>query len=258
MSVLIAKQLTKIYGQKSSSLQKALNQFDLTIERGEFVGIMGPSGSGKTTLLQLLGTIDRPTSGEIVIQGTEVSKMKGKELAKFRRKHLGFIFQDFHLLDALSIKENILIPLVMEKYPVEEMEERLTQLAERLEIDQVLDHRPYEVSGGQKQRAAAARALIHRPDLILADEPTGNLDSKSAKSLMESLVELNRTEQATILTVTHDPFTASYCHRVIFIKDGQLFHEIRSDGNRQAFFQRVMQVLSRLGGESYEFTNHRS
>lgn len=257
MPVLEVKQLSKIYGQKSGAFHKALNQFDLTIEQGEFVGVMGPSGSGKTTLLQLIGTIDRPTAGEIMIRGRDVSAMKSKELATFRRKHLGFIFQDYHLLNALTLKENIMVPLVLEKRPVTEIEARLHELADRLGIDQILNHYPYEVSGGQKQRTAAARALIHQPDLILADEPTGNLDSKSAKALMESLVQLNQTEQATIMTVTHDPFTASYCNRVIFIKDGKFFNQIRRGEDRQAFFQQIMQVLSRLGGESYEFTNDR-
>jgi ABC-type lipoprotein export system ATPase subunit len=257
MPVLEVKQLSKVYGQKWGATHKALREFDLTIEEGEFVGVMGPSGSGKTTLLQLIGTIDQPTSGKIFVRGKETTTMNSKELATFRRQHLGFIFQDYQLLNSLTLKENIMIPLILEKKPIDEIEARLTVLAERLGIEQVLHHYPYEVSGGQKQRAAAARALIHQPDLILADEPTGNLDSKAAKALMESLVQLNQTEQATIMTVTHDPFTASYCSRVIFIKDGMFFNQIQRGEDRQTFFQQIMQVLSRLGGESHEFANAR-
>ncbi|RAL27026.1 ABC transporter ATP-binding protein [Thermoflavimicrobium daqui] len=255
MIVLEAKKLTKVYGEKGTgAVHQALTDFDLTIQQGEFIGIMGPSGSGKTTLLQILGTIDRPTRGDILIAGKNVAKMKDNELADFRRKQLGFIFQEFHLLDALTIQENILVPLVLEKRSVAEMERRVQELANYLGIQKVLSHRPYEVSGGQRQRAAAARALIHSPALILADEPTGNLDSKSAKSLMESLSNLNKKEKATILTVTHDPFTASYCDRVIFIKDGQLFTEIRRGQTRQAFYRHIMEVTAALGGESYELT----
>lgn len=259
MKILEAKQVTKIYGREGQgATHQALTQFDLTVEQGEFVGIMGPSGSGKTTLLQLLGTIDRATSGQIWIAGQDVAQMNDQELADFRRTRLGFIFQEFHLLDSLTLKENILIPLVLEKRSVAEMEKRVDELAEYLGIHDVLDHRPYEVSGGQKQRAAAARALVHTPALILADEPTGNLDSTSAKALMESLAGLNEEEKATILTVTHDPFTASYCKRVIFIKDGRFFTEIRRGSSRQSFFEQIMHVTTALGGESYELTQSSS
>lgn len=257
MVVLEAKKLTKIYHQKFGISHKALDQFDLTIHQSEFVGVMGPSGSGKTTLLQLLGTIEQPTSGEIFIRGKDRTLMKRNELSTFRRRHLGFLFQDFHLLDSLTLKENITIPLVLEKRSVMMIESRVNELAQRLGIEGVLDHYPYEVSGGQKQRAAAARAIIHQPDLLLADEPTGNLDSKSAKELMESLTQLNEDEKATIIVVTHDPFTASYCHRVIFIKDGKFFNEIRRGEDLRVFFQQILQVLSKLGGESYEFVIHR-
>ncbi|WP_124726843.1 ABC transporter ATP-binding protein [Staphylospora marina] len=254
MNVLEARKLTKIYGQHSKgAVHKALDQLDLVVTQGEFVGIMGPSGSGKTTLLQLLGTIDRPTSGEIWINGHNVLEMNQKEIAHFRRRQLGFIFQDFHLLDALTIKENIILPLVLERKPLSEMEQRLNRLVDHLGIRSILSHRPYEVSGGQKQRAAAARAIIHSPALILADEPTGNLDSKSAKSLMEALVGLNQKERATIVMVTHDPVTASYCHRVIFIKDGKRLNEIRRGEDRRTFFQQIIHVMSALGGDSYEF-----
>lgn len=249
MVVLETKNLTKVYGHDGiGAKQKALDRFDLTVHQGEFVGIMGPSGSGKTTLLQLLGTIDRPSGGEIWFGQREITQLSSKEVAIFRRRHLGFIFQDFQLLDFLTLKENMMLPLVLEKKPFAEMEKRLMSLASRLGIVEVLHHRPYEVSGGQKQRAAAARALIHQPDLILADEPTGNLDSKSAQSLMETLSDLNRSEKATILMVTHDPVSASYCDRVVFIKDGRMMSEVAAGEDRKAFYQRILHVMSAMGG----------
>lgn len=249
MVVLKTNNLTKVYGQNGKGLKhKALDRFDLTVNEGEFIGIMGPSGSGKTTLLQLLGTIDRPSHGEIWYGQQEITRLSPKEVAVFRRKHLGFIFQDFQLLDFLTLKENIILPLVLEKVPVSNIEKRLMTLAHQLGITDVLHHRPYEVSGGQKQRAAAARAIIHRPKLILADEPTGNLDSKSAQSLMESLVYLNQNEKATILMVTHDPVSASYCRRVVFIKDGKLTNEVTAGKNRTDFYQRILDVMSAMGG----------
>ncbi|TCS96567.1 ABC transporter ATP-binding protein [Hazenella coriacea] len=258
MNVLEVKDVTKVYGHAQRGVvHQALDHVSLTVERGEFVGLMGPSGSGKTTLLQLMGTIDPPTSGEIIIEGQEVSKMNRDLLASFRRKTLGFIFQDFQLLDALSLKENILLPLVLEKRPLSEMEDRLQTLAQQLDILKFLDHRPFEVSGGQKQRAAAARALVHQPALILADEPTGNLDSKSSRSLMESLVRLNQTERATILMVTHDPITASYCDRVLFIKDGRIYNEVRRGEERQVFIQQLMNVMTALGGSQYDISLNR-
>lgn len=253
MSVLHTRHLTKIYGgQKGTVAVKALDAFNLTIEKGEFVGIMGPSGSGKTTLLQLLGTIDTPTSGEVTVNGQPLTRIKGNDLALFRRRHLGFIFQEFNLLDALTIKENIMIPLVLERRPVEEIEAKVLAISRRMGIAEVLSHYPYEVSGGQKQRAAAARALVHSPALVLADEPTGNLDSKSAKALMESLESLNAQEQATILMVTHDPVSASYCRRIVVIKDGKLFTELRRGSDRPKFFHQILDVLSAMGGDQYD------
>lgn len=253
MPVLHAQNLTKIYGgQKGTVAVKALDAFSLSIEKGEFVGIMGPSGSGKTTLLQLLGTIDAPTSGEVTVNGQPLTRIKGNELALFRRRHLGFIFQDYNLLDALTIKENIMIPLVLERRPVPEIEAKVAAISQRMGIAEVLTHYPYEVSGGQKQRAAAARALIHSPALILADEPTGNLDSKSAKALMESLESLREQEQATILMVTHDPVSASYCRRIVVIKDGKLFTELRRGSDRPKFFHQILDVLSAMGGDQYD------
>jgi len=251
--VLEATNLTRIYGGKKGTLAvKALDGFDLTVEKGEFVGIMGPSGSGKTTLLQLLGTIDTPTAGRVVIDGQPMDQVKGNDLALFRRRKLGFIFQDYNLLDALTMQENIMLPLVLEGRPAAQVDAAARQMAARLGIADVLSHYPYEVSGGQKQRAAAARALVHSPALVLADEPTGNLDSRSARTLMQSLETLNAEEQATIVMVTHDPVTASYCRRILVIKDGRLFTEIRRGADRTQFFHRILDVLSAMGGGSYD------
>ena len=255
MKVLTAHKLTKVYhAEKGKVFHRALNQFDLEVDAGEFVGVMGPSGSGKTTLLNLLATIDSPTSGEIWIEGVNPKMLKDHELALFRRRRLGFVFQDFHLLDTLTIRENILLPLVLERKSFREMEERVNEMAELLGITDILDKRTYEVSGGQQQRAACARAVIHKPAIILADEPTGNLDSKSARAVMTSLQQLNEEQGATILLVTHDPFAASYCQRIVFIKDGQFFSEIRRGTNRQAFFQQILDVLSLLGGNFDDFS----
>lgn len=249
MSVLRADNITKIYGNKKGGLTvKALDKFSINIEDGEFVGVMGPSGSGKTTLLNILATIDMPSSGELYINGTNPMKLNEKHTALFRRKELGFIFQDYNLLDTLSIKENIILPLALEKVKTKEIEEKVNDIAGLLNIKEILTKRPYEVSGGQQQRAACARALIHNPSIILADEPTGNLDSKSSQEVMESLKNLNEERKATIMMVTHDPFAASFCHRIVMIKDGKFFLEIVKGGNRQAFFQEILDSLSLLGG----------
>ncbi|WP_168123003.1 ABC transporter ATP-binding protein [Paenibacillus sp. HB172176] len=248
MSVLKAQALSKVYSSKGNVSYKALEDIDLTVEAGEFVGVMGPSGSGKTTLLNLLSTIDKPTSGTIEINGVNPIKLTNNKLALFRRRELGFVFQDFNLLDTLSIKENIILPLVMDGMPPKSIEQKLAPIAELLQIAAILDKRTYEVSGGQKQRAAIARAIIHQPALVLADELTGNLDSKSAKDAMDSLKEMNERFKATVLMVTHDPFSASYCERIVFIKDGRFFSEIRRGSNRQAFFQQILDALSVLGG----------
>lgn len=248
MSVLKAQGLGKIYSSKGNLVYKALENIDLEVEAGEFVGVMGPSGSGKTTLLNLLATIDRPTSGTIEINGINPTKLTDNKLALFRRRELGFVFQDFNLLDTLSIKENIILPLVMEGMKPKLIEDRLKPIAEMFQIEAILEKRTYEVSGGQKQRAAIARAIIHKPSLVLADELTGNLDSKAAKDVMDALKEMNEVFKATVLMVTHDPFSASYCRRIIFIKDGKFFSEIRRGSNRQAFFQQILDALSVLGG----------
>ncbi|MFO1445244.1 ABC transporter ATP-binding protein [Bacillus sp. Bva_UNVM-123] len=247
--LLRATNISKIYiSKKGSFSHQALDQFNLQIEKGEFVGIMGPSGSGKSTLLNILAMIDKPSAGTVEIDGVNTRQLNEKELALFRRKRLGFVFQDFNLLDTLSVKENILLPLVLESVSKMEMESRLNEIAEILGIREILLKRTYEISGGQQQRTAAARALIHNPELILADEPTGNLDSKAAKSLMEALERLNKEQGRSILMVTHDPFAASYCNRIVFIRDGKPYTEIYRGEQRQAFFQKILDVLSMLGG----------
>ncbi|MBW7476628.1 ABC transporter ATP-binding protein [Paenibacillus oenotherae] len=248
MSVLKTEALCKTYSSKGNITYKALEDIHFEVGKGEFVGIMGPSGSGKTTLLNLLATIDKPTSGRIEINGKEPTKLNEKQLALFRRRELGFVFQDFNLLDTLSIKENIVLPLVLDGILPRKIEESLRPYAELLGISNLLEKRTYEVSGGQKQRAAIARAMIHQPSILLADELTGNLDSKAAKDVMESLKSLNEEMGATIAMVTHDPFAASYCRRIIFIKDGKFFSEIRRGTNRQLFFQQILDALSVLGG----------
>ncbi len=259
MIVLRAEQLTKTYGLRGRGVPTtALDHFALSVEKGEFVGVMGPSGSGKTTLLNLLATIDLPTSGSVAINGVNPSDLTEMELAEFRRRQLGFVFQDFNLLDTLSIRENIILPLVLDNTTVQEIEARVTEVAEVLAISQLLDKRTYELSTGQQQRVAISRAIIHNPTIILADEPTGNLDSKAAGDVMNAFQRLNEQRGATIVMVTHDPFAASYCTRVVFIKDGRPFSEIRRGANRQAFFQQVLDALSLLGGDFDELPSTRS
>jgi len=253
MTVLQATNLTKIYGGRAAGAAvTALDRVTFSVQPDEFVGIMGPSGSGKSTLLQLIGTIDHPTSGELMIEGTPLQQVKGEALARLRRQKLGFIFQDYNLLDALTLRENILITLALDRVNPAEMARRVEAVGARLEITDVLDRYPYEVSGGQRQRGAAARALINRPALILADEPTGALDSKSAKSLMTSLQDLNRQDNATILIVTHDALAASYCSRILFLKDGRIWNEIRAGADRASFYQEILNVVAAMGGDTLE------
>lgn len=247
--ILTVTGLSRVYG-KSGAVTRALDGVSLSLEAGEFVGVMGPSGSGKTTLLNCVSTIDRPTSGSIVIDGRELTKLKGKELAKFRRERLGFIFQDCNLLDTLTAFENIALALSIVKAPAGEIDSRVREMAGLLGISDCLDKYPYQMSGGQQQRCAAARAMVTRPALVLADEPTGALDSRSARLLLDRLEELNRDLGATILMVTHDAFTASCCRRVVFLRDGKLFLELRREGeDRRAFFQKIIRVVTELGGE---------
>ncbi|CUX66331.1 Bacitracin export ATP-binding protein BceA [Clostridium sp. C105KSO15] len=248
-TILKVQNLQKYYGNKGN-VTKAVDNISFNVSEGEYIGIMGASGSGKTTILNCVSTIDDATSGHIYIDGTDVTEMKAEALSKFRREKLGFIFQDFNLLDTLTAHENIALALAIMKAPAEEMDERIHQAASLLNITEVLHKYPYQMSGGQKQRVAAARAIITNPSLILADEPTGALDSKSAKMLLESFKNLNEQINAAILMVTHDAFTASYCKRILFIKDGKLFNElIRGDESRKEFFDRIMEVMALLGGD---------
>lgn len=253
--MLEVKNVSKIYEGKIA--YKALNDINLSIEEGEFVGIMGPSGSGKTTLLNLIATIDEPTTGEILMNGQNPHLLKKEKLAKFRRRELGFVFQDFNLLHTLTVEENIVLPLTLDGVKVKEMKRKAATIAEKLGITEIMNKRTYEISGGQAQRAAVARAMIHSPKLLLADEPTGNLDSKSSKDVMEMLEAINKKERATMLLVTHDPQAASYCNRVIFIRDGQFYSEIHRGDNRQAFFQKIIDTLSLLGGDANDLSSIR-
>ena len=247
--LLKMEHLVKYYGNKTS-LTKALNDISLTVEQGEFTAIMGASGSGKTTLLNCISTIDRPTGGKVWIDGVCTSELKKGELADFRRNRLGFIFQEFNLLDTLTAFDNIALALQIQKCPHDKIKEKIEAVAQKLGIREVLEKYPYQLSGGQKQRVAAARAIITHPSLILADEPTGALDSKSSKDLLESLKLLNETEHTAILMVTHDAYTASYARRVIFIKDGKVFHELlKGTEERRSFFEQIMDVISLLGGD---------
>ena len=247
--VLEVKNIEKYYGNKSN-LTKAIDNISFTIEKGEFVGIMGASGSGKTTLLNCISTIDRVTAGKIIINNQDITRLKGNNLNKFRREELGFIFQDFNLLDTLTAYENIALALTIQKVKPKEIEERVQEIAKKLEITDILNKYPYQISGGQKQRVASARAMITNPKLVLADEPTGALDSKSARQLLESFENLNQKLSATILMVTHDSFTASYASRILFIKDGKIFNElIKGESTRKEFFEKIIEVQTLLGGE---------
>ena len=246
MSILKMDEVTKVYEGKIT--HRAINQFSFEMAKGEFVAVMGPSGSGKTTLLNLVSTIDSATLGSIIIDGLNPEEMTKNELALFRRRQLGFVFQDFNLLQMLTVEENLVLPLTLDGIAVQEMKKRVMDLSKKLDLDQILQKRPNEISGGQAQRTAIGRALIHRPSIILADEPTGNLDSKASRDVLELLSKVNQEQKTTILMVTHDPIAASYCDRVVFIKDGEFFNEIYSDERRQTFFQRILNVLSLLGG----------
>lgn len=247
--ILTVTDLTRVYG-KGTAAARALDGVSLSLEAGEFVGVMGPSGSGKTTLLNCVSTIDRPTSGSIVIDGMELTGLTGRELSRFRRERLGFIFQDCNLLDTLTAFENIALSLSIVRAPAGEIEGRVKEMANLLGISDCLDKYPYQMSGGQQQRCAAARAMVTRPALVLADEPTGALDSRSSKLLLDRLEELNREMGATILMVTHDAFTASCCRRVVFLRDGRIFLELRrEEEDRRAFFRKIIRVVSEMGGE---------
>ena len=247
--ILEVKNIEKYYGNKSN-LTKAINNISFEVNKGEFVGIMGASGSGKTTLLNCVSTIDKVTAGHIIINGEDITKLKGNNLNKFRREELGFIFQDFNLLDTLTCYENIAIALTIQKVNSKEINIRVNEIAEKLDIKNILKKYPYQISGGQKQRVASARAIVTNPQIVLADEPTGALDSKSARQLLENFEFLNKNLNATILMVTHDAFTASYAHRIIFIKDGKIFNElIKGNDTRKQFFEKIIEVQTLLGGD---------
>ena len=251
-NILTIKNIEKYYGTKNN-LTKAIDNISFDVDSGEYVAIMGASGSGKTTLLNCISTIDKVTSGHILIDGVEVTSLKGNALSKFRREDLGFIFQDFNLLDTLTAYENIALALSIQNVKSEKIENEIMSIAKKLNITKILKKYPYQLSGGEKQRVASARAIITNPKMILADEPTGALDSKSAKMLLESFEYLNKELSATILMVTHDTFTASYASRVIFIKDGKVFTEIcKETDSRKDFFNKIIEVVTLLGGDLNE------
>ena len=248
-NVLEVKNIEKYYGNKSN-LTKAIDGISFNVGEGEFVGIMGASGSGKTTLLNCISTIDRVTAGKIIINNQDITKLKGNKLNKFRREELGFIFQDFNLLDTLTAYENIALALTIQKVNPHEIDKKVKEVAEKLEISEILNKYPYQISGGQKQRVASARAIITNPKMVLADESTGALDSKSARQLLETFEHLNQKLGATILMVTHDAFTASYAERIIFIKDGKIFNElVKGEDTRKQFFEKIIEVQTLLGGD---------
>lgn len=253
MLVLNAENVTKVYkGRDKSNNTKALNGVNINVQCGEFTAIMGPSGSGKTTLLNVLSGIDKATSGSIQISDININDASSDELALFRRHRLGFVFQEFNLLDSLTLRENIMLPMILDDEDAEKMEDKVNKVVQMLDISDIINKYPYEVSGGQQQRAAICRAVINDPDIVFADEPTGNLDSKSSKAVMECFEKLNSVKQSTILIVTHDLFAASYCKRVIFIKDGLVNMEITKKGNRKEFFDCILDSLAVMGGDKID------
>lgn len=248
-NILTIENISKYYGNKSN-LTKAISNISMNVDKGEFIAIMGASGSGKTTLLNVISTIDKVTSGHIYIEGQDITKLKGNDLNRFRREELGFIFQDFNLLDTLTAYENIALALQIQDFKAKAIEQQIKVVARKLDIEDILNKYPYEMSGGQKQRVASARAIVTNPKLVLADEPTGALDSKSSKMLLERLQRLNQDYQTTILMVTHDAFSASYASKVIFIKDGKVFNQFnRGEATRKQFFDKIIDVVSLLGGD---------
>lgn len=252
MNILKATKIYKSYGNKYNK-QEVLKGIDIGVREGEFVSIMGASGSGKTTLLNVLSSIDKVSHGSIAIEGKEMTEMKEKQLAQFRKHYLGFIFQEYNLLDTLTVKENILLPLSITKTSKKEADLKFQKVASELGIYDIKDKYPNEISGGQKQRTSAARAFIHEPSIIFADEPTGALDSKSASDLLNKLSDMNHKRKATILMVTHDPVAASYCNRVIFIKDGQIYTQLtKGEESKQDFFKDIMKTQGVLGGVQNE------
>lgn len=253
MVILDARHITKIYGESGGEgSTTALGGVSFSMNKGDFIAIMGPSGSGKTTLLNVLSGIDKPTSGEVMIDGQKINEMTGDELSLFRRKQLGFVFQEFNLLDSLTVRENILLPMVLEKKAAAEIEEKVQELAVLFDIEAILNKYPYHISGGQQQRTAVSRALVNEPSIIFADEPTGNLDSKSSALIMECFEKIVRDLSTTVLLVTHDVFAASYCQKVVFIKDGHIHSRIVKKGSRKAFLNQIMDNLAVLGGRTHD------
>ena len=249
-SILSVEKIEKYYGNKGN-ITKAIDNISFNVDKAEFLGIMGPSGSGKTTLLNCISTIDSVSTGHIIINKKDITALKSKALEDFRRDELGFIFQDFNLLDTLTAYENIALALTIQNRKPDQIDAAIKEVSERLEITDVLSKFPFQMSGGQKQRVASASALVTKPSLILADEPTGALDSKSSRLLLESIEKLNKEFQATIIMVTHDAFTASYAHRILFIKDGRVFNElIRGNDTRKEFFSKIIEVVTLLGGDA--------
>lgn len=247
--ILQLEHIQKYYGN-GGNITKAIKDISFSVQAGEFLSIMGASGSGKTTLLNCISAIDTVSAGHIYLEGTDVTEIKPKSLARFRRENLGFVFQDFNLLDTLTVSENIALALAINKAPAKTVEPRIMDIAKRLNISDILDKYPYQVSGGQKQRCACARAIINNPKLLLADEPTGALDSHSSQMLLSTIQSINEQLNATILMVTHDAFTASYANRILFLQDGEIFTELhKGNDSRNSFFNRILNVLTMIGGE---------
>ena len=245
--IVSVNEVKKTYGKGNQKKTQALKGISFEVEKGEFVGIMGASGSGKSTLLNLLATLDKPTDGKIQINQADVTKLSGNQLADFRSREIGFIFQDFNLLENLTVAENIAVPLSLQVAKSKVIHRRVAEVAKRLSIDGILNSYPAQISGGQKQRVAAARALITQPTILLGDEPTGALDSNSARDLLDTMEELNQRDQVSILLVTHDPFSASYCQRILFIKDGVIYQEVkRENQTREAFYRQILSILGNL------------
>ena len=253
MSVLTASNLSKVYGDKIGNYStKALDGVDLQVEEGEFIAIMGPSGSGKSTLVSILSGITTPTGGSVEICGSRIDQMDPYEMALFRRRKLGFVFQEFNLLDNLTLKENVMLPMVLDKKENDYMINKAMEIMKLFEIDQIAEKHPYQISGGQQQRAAVSRALVNDPVILFADEPTGNLDSKSANAVMTCFEKINQDRNVTALIVTHDVFAASFCKKVIFIKDGKIFMDIVRKGTRKEFFDRILDCQAIVGGENHD------
>ena len=248
--ILKVEQIQKYYGNKDN-IAKALDGISFEVEEGEFIGIMGASGSGKTTLLNCISTIDNVSSGHIYLGGQDITEIKEEDIAKFRRENLGFIFQDFNLLDTLTIEENIALILTINKVPETQIETKVQEITKKLGIEDILNKYPYQVSGGQRQRCAVSRAIVNSPKLILADEPTGSLDSKAARQLLETMEDMNTKMKATILMVTHDPLSASYCNKILFLKDGKIFNRMeKGEKKRNDFYHEILDVLALLGGDT--------